>query len=135
MAMIAGRAMRPFSGKKIGGMMPPRLPKKTNTNRVVRYGRKRSPSRPMTSSTIWPRTKSTIDSITFWSPDGTSLGLAEGEEEQPPDQQRDQEHLEHHAVDAEVDAGDLQVDDVRPLEDLDAGGVEALPLLGQGKRR
>ena len=83
MAMMAGRAMRPFSGKKTGGMMPPRLPKKTNTNRVVRYGRKRSPSRPMTSSTIWFRTKSTIDSITFWSPNGTSWGLRKAKKNSP----------------------------------------------------
>src|SRR5215212_996886 len=36
---------------------------------------KRSPSRPMTSSTIWLRMKSTRVSITFCSPEGTSLGL------------------------------------------------------------
>src|SRR5829696_10187209 len=35
---------------------------------------KRSPSRPMTSSTIWLRMKSTKVSITFWRPEGTSLG-------------------------------------------------------------
>src|SRR4029453_12858350 len=83
MAMTAGRAMGPFSGKKTGGMTPPRLPKKTNTNSVVRYGRNRSPSRPMTSSTIWPRTKSTTDSIPFCSPDGTSRGLRKAKKNSP----------------------------------------------------
>src|SRR6266545_281866 len=73
--MMAGRAMRPFSGKLISGRTPPRLPKKMKTNRVVRYGRKRSPSGPMFSSTIWLRMKSTSDSMTFCSPAGTSLGV------------------------------------------------------------
>src|SRR6266511_2984213 len=62
MAMMAGRAMRPFSGKLISGRTPPRLPKKMKTNRVVRYGRKRSPSGPMFS-------------MTFCNPFGTSLGV------------------------------------------------------------
>src|SRR4029450_3436217 len=44
---------------------------------------KRSPSRPMTSSTIWLRMKSTIASITFWSPDGTSLGLRKAKKNSP----------------------------------------------------
>src|SRR5215217_326453 len=83
MAMIAGRAMRPFSGNRIGGMIPPRLPNSTNTNSVVRYGMKRSPSRPMTSSTIWLRMKSTNASITFWSPEGTSLGRRKAKKNSP----------------------------------------------------
>src|SRR5215218_8058992 len=83
MAMIAGRAMRPFSGNRIGGMIPPRLPNSTNTNSVVRYGMKRSPSRPMTSSTIWLRMKSTKASITFWRPEGTSLGLRKAKKNSP----------------------------------------------------
>src|SRR5829696_1654962 len=37
----------------------------------------------MTSSTICPRMKSTIDSITFWSPDGTSLGLRKAKKNSP----------------------------------------------------
>src|SRR5512132_1721121 len=72
---MAGRAMRPVRGKKIPGMMPPRLPSKTKVNSVARYGTNRSPSRPMTSRAIWLRMKSTSPSITFWSPEGTSLGL------------------------------------------------------------
>src|SRR5918994_7785530 len=37
----------------------------------------------MTSSTIWLRTKSTTDSMTFWSPDGTSLGLRKAKKNSP----------------------------------------------------
>src|SRR5215207_10371580 len=44
---------------------------------------KRSPSRPMTSSTIWLRMKSTKVSITFWSPEGTSLGLRKARKNSP----------------------------------------------------
>src|SRR5215207_1084924 len=44
---------------------------------------KRSPSRPMTSSTIWLRMKSTKVSITFWSPEGTSLGLRKAKKNSP----------------------------------------------------
>src|SRR4029453_5634378 len=44
---------------------------------------KRSPSRPMTSSTIWLRRKATKASITFWSPGGTSLGLRKAKKNSP----------------------------------------------------
>src|SRR5215211_1360506 len=44
---------------------------------------KRSPSRPMTSSTIWLRMKSTNASITFWSPEGTSLGRRKAKKNSP----------------------------------------------------
>src|SRR4029450_6612927 len=43
----------------------------------------RSPSRPITSSTIWLRMKSTKASITFWSPEGTSLGFRKAKKTSP----------------------------------------------------
>src|SRR5918999_2728745 len=43
----------------------------------------RSPSRPMTSRTIWLRMKSTNASITFWSPEGTRLGRRKAKKNSP----------------------------------------------------
>jgi hypothetical protein len=122
--------MRPVSGKNTGGVMPPTLARKTKQNSVVRYGANAAHGRlegDLVADEVDDRLHHVLE------PGGDQLGLAEGEEEQPPDDQHDQEHLEHHAVDAEVDAEHVDVHDGRPLELLDAGGVEALP--GQGKRR
>ena len=48
---------------------------KMKKNSVARYGTKRRPCSPMTSSMIPIRTKSTMTSMKFWRPVGTMAGL------------------------------------------------------------
>ncbi len=74
-ARNAGIANREVAGKLMNGRISKTLHTKMNMNIEVRNGTQGSPAGPMTSITMPFRMKSTIASIAFCRPLGTTLGF------------------------------------------------------------
>ena len=120
------------SGTLIGncspGITPSTFPTKMKKNRVVRYGTKRSPCSPMTSSTIPTRTKSTTTSMKFCRPVGTIFGLRNASRNRTTTTIGVKNVSPHGPVDAAVRPADVPVrGDARPDEVLGRRGLEPRP--------